>query len=62
MMTDFLSTLVLVFMLFCWICCLVYMMAREKDPKLLLIDLKYKWFYLVLFIVVTLFLVVPYYI
>lgn len=62
MMTDFLSALVLVFMLFCWIRCLVYMMAREKDPKFALTDLKCKWFYLVLFIVITLFLVVPYYI
>ena len=62
MMADFLASVILVFMLFCWICCLVYMMAREKDPKLLLIDLKYKWFYLVLFTVITLFLVVPYHI
>ena len=61
-MADFLASLILVFMLFCWICCLVYMLAREKYPKLLLIDLKYKWFYLVLFVVITLFLVVPYHI
>ena len=59
---KFLVGLILAFVMFCWFCCLVYTMAREKDPKLALIDLKYKWFYLVLFTVITLFLVVPYYI
>lgn len=52
----FILTVLLVFMLVCWLCCLVYMMAREKNLQTAVLDLKHKWFYLVLFIVLTVFI------
>jgi len=52
----FILTVLLVFMLVCWLCCLIYMMAREKNLQTAELDLKHKWFYLVLFIVLTVFI------
>ena len=52
----FILTALLVFMLVCWLCCLIYMMAREKNVQTAVLDLKHKWFYLVLFIVLTVFI------
>lgn len=52
----FILTVLLVFMLVCWLCCLIYMMAREKNVQTAVLDLKHKWFYLVLFIVLTVFI------
>jgi hypothetical protein len=52
----FILTVLLVFMLVCWLCCLIYMMAREKNLQTAVLDLKHKWFYLVLFIVLTVFI------
>lgn len=52
----FILTVLLVFMLVCWLCCLIYMMAIEKNLQTVVLDLKHKWFYLVLFIVLTVFI------
>lgn len=52
----FILTVLLVLMLVCWLCCLIYMMAREKNLQTAVLDLKHKWFYLVLFIVLTVFI------
>lgn len=57
---KFLVGLILAFVMFCWFCCLVYMMAREKNVALIAFDLKHKWFYLVLFIVLTMVLVLSF--
>ena len=57
---KFLVGLILAFVMFCWICCLVYMMAREKNVELIAFDLKHKWFYLVLFVVLTVVLVLSF--
>lgn len=50
---KFLVGLILAFVMFCWFCCLIYMMAREKNITLREFELKEKWFYLVLFIILT---------
>lgn len=52
----FILTAILVFLVFCWFACLVYMMANDsKESQLpnVIVDYKLKWFYLVLFIVLT---------
>lgn len=41
------------FLVFTWVTCLIYMMAREKNITLREIELKEKWFYLILFVVLT---------
>lgn len=50
-----------IFLVFCWITCLVYMMAREKNITLKEFELKEKWFYLILFVVLTVLLGVLFY-
>ena len=57
---KFLVGLILAFVMFCWFCCLVYMMAREKTVALIAFELKHKWFYLVLFVVLTVVLVLSF--
>lgn len=52
----FILTVILVFLMLCWFACLVYMMANDsKESQLqnMIVDYKLKWFYLVLFIVLT---------
>ena len=52
----FILTTILVFLVFCWVGCLVYMMANDSKKSQLqnmIVDYKLKWFYLVLFIVLT---------
>lgn len=52
----FILTVILVFLVFCWFVCLVYMMANDSKKSQLLnviVDYKLKWFYLALFIVLT---------
>lgn len=41
------------FLVFTWATCLIYMMAREKNITLREFELKEKWFYLILFVVLT---------
>lgn len=52
----FILTAILVFLVFCWFVCLVYMMANDSKKSQLsnvIVDYKLKWFYLALFIVLT---------
>lgn len=52
----FILTVILVFLVFCWFVCLVYMMANDSKKSQLpnvIVDYKLKWFYLALFIVLT---------
>ena len=52
----FILTSILVFLVFCWFACLVYMMANDSKKSQLpnvIVDYKLKWFYLALFIVLT---------
>lgn len=52
----FILTTVLVFLMLCWFACLVYMMANDSKKSQLqnmIVDYKLKWFYLALFIVLT---------
>lgn len=52
----FILTAILVFLVLCWFACLVYMMANDSKKSQLLnviVDYKLKWFYLALFIVLT---------
>lgn len=52
----FILTAIFVFLVFCWFVCLVYMMANDSKKSQLpnvIVDYKLKWFYLVLFIVLT---------
>ena len=52
----FILTAILVFLVFCWFGCLVYMMANDSKKTELSKYVDYyrlKWFYLVLFIVLT---------
>lgn len=52
----FILTVILVFLVFCWFVCLVYMMANDSKTSQLsnvIVDYKLKWFYLALFIVLT---------
>lgn len=49
------------FVLLCWAACLIYMLARERDFALRAIELKEKWFYLVLFIVLSVILCLLFY-
>lgn len=52
----FILTVILVFLMLCWFACLVYMMANDSKKSQLqnmIVDYKLKWFYLALFIVLT---------
>lgn len=52
----FILTVILVFLMLCWFVCLVYMMANDSKKSQLqnmIVDYKLKWFYLALFIVLT---------
>lgn len=52
----FILTIILVFLMFCWFVSLVYMMANDSKKSQLqnmIVDYKLKWFYLALFIVLT---------
>lgn len=55
----FILTVFLVFLVFCWLTCLIYMLARDKKSLFQdsILDFKLKWFYLVLFIVLTVMIV-----
>lgn len=55
----FILTVFLVFLVFCWLTCLIYMLARDNKSQLQdsIFDFKLKWFYLVLFIVLTVMIV-----
>lgn len=52
----FILTAILVFLVLCWFACLVYMMANDSNKSQLpnvIVGYKLKWFYLALFIVLT---------
>ena len=52
---KFMLSVILAFLVFCWVTCLVYMMANDTKKQLPnnLVEYKNKWFYLVLFLVLT---------